>query len=212
MKRFLRILVVYFSIVFSFSILTVSICNQIPSVYNLNGDWTINAYGASVAVHLTAPDTVVTMTEVWFNASAQVVALDDEFPYNARYVYIYNLSYFLQTPLGSLSTGTNSNSANMTVGSVRTVRNHVILSAASCGLLPGESIVLTYHIGVEMGVEVENGTIYYLQRDLQYPFQVIAGQDALESLRRQQSWYQYLGLSVFILIVIIIAYYGYKKK
>ena len=166
-------------------------------------EWVIEEFGAVVAVRLVAPSSVVTMQWAWFNESAEVVSLDAESPYFAQCVYIYNLSFFFQSPLGPWEFGTHSSSANMTVGSVRRKSHAMILSAAGCGLFPGDSIVVTYHIGVEMGVEASNGTIHRLNKVFECPFLVVAGSDAQNNLIKQLKTGMNIVVGVFIFGIII---------
>jgi hypothetical protein len=143
------------------------------------------------------------MQRVWFNESAEVISLDAESTHFTQCIYIYNLSFFFQSPLGPWQFGTHSSSANMTVGSVRRKSHAMILSAAECGLFPGGSIVVTYHIGVEMGVESVNGTIHRLNRVFEHPFWVVAGDDAQKNLNNQLRTGMNIAVGVIILAIII---------
>ena len=175
-------------------------------------EWVIEEFGVVVVVRLVAPSAVVTMQQVWFNESAEVVSIDTESPYFAQCVYIYNLSYFFQSPLGPWEFGTHSSSANMTVGSVRRKSHDMILSAAECGLFPGGSIGVTYQIGVDMGVEDRNGIIHRLNQVFEYPFLVVAGSDAQDNLNSRLKTGMNIAVGVIILAIIIGTSLLFRKR
>jgi hypothetical protein len=178
-----------------------------------NTQWEFHKAGATISVNLIAPHTIETGSEYWFNTSATVIALNSDPPYEAQYVYFFELVVRYLAPHGA-SQGSIGTTEPFEVGGTIQRNKRISLDSFEAALYPGQARTLTYEILLNISIQAQNGTQTLSLHNFAYDFEVHARQDDTSYLsyiqQTQTGIIAMAGLIIMVIIGVLVAV-SYKR-